>query len=201
MDSNIVDQCSSNVSKCDLCSQRLSIQEDTIGRLHDSNKEVQVQRDSAREFFERLELYCLPCLLLKEGDSLEEHEFRECPYYYPSLRKECSKAQESRRYIREHCLKPDSCCYSCYFPTYLCSALKGEGSRCCNSSVMWVFFTMCIVYYKELGLEEALNVHSFKHWNFYSLTRVFFNKVFLRDLDTQAIQGVALLRDLCKGLA
>ena len=163
LDSNIVEQCSSNVSKCDLCSLRSSIQEGTISSILNSNKEVQVQRDSTREFFERLQLYCLPCLLLREGDSLEEHEFKGCPYYYYSLSKEFSKVQESRRHIQEKCLKPDSCCYSCYFPTYLCSALRGEGSRCCNSSIILVFFTIYIVYYKELGLEEVLNVYSFKY--------------------------------------
>jgi hypothetical protein len=79
--------------------------------------------------------------------------------------------------------------------------LKKEGARCCNSNTVPLFFAICIVYYKELYLEDVFNVSSFTHWNFYSLTKVFFNKVFLKDLDTHATQGVAILRDLCKGLA
>ena len=54
LDSNIVEQCSNNVSKCDLCSQRSSIQEGTIANVLGFNREVQVQRDATREFFSKL---------------------------------------------------------------------------------------------------------------------------------------------------
>jgi hypothetical protein len=163
LDSNIVEQCFSNVSKCDLCSLRSSIQERTIGNILSFNQEVQAERDATREFFSKLELYCLPCVLLSKSDSLKDHEFAECPYYYKSLSKEVSKVREGRGYIQKSCLKPDSCCYFCYLPTYLCSSLKKEGSRCCNSKIMRVFFAMCIVYYKELDLEGVLRVQSFRH--------------------------------------
>jgi hypothetical protein len=65
---------------------------------------------------------------------------------------------------------------------------------------MQVFFAMCIVYYKELDLEGVLRVQSFRHWNFYSLLKVFFTKVTLEDLNTQAIQSVAILRNVCSAL-
>jgi hypothetical protein len=109
--------------------------------------------------------------------------------------------QEGGGHIRARCLKPDSCCYFCYLPTYLCSSLKKEGARCCNSKIMQVFFAMCIVYYKELNLEGVLKVQSFRRWNFWSLLKAFFTKMTLEDLNTQAIQGVAILRDVCSALA
>jgi hypothetical protein len=164
LDSNIVEQCSRSMSKCDLCSLRLSIQEGTISSLLGSNKEVQIQRDAIRVSFKRLQLYCLPCFLLRGGDaSLEEHEFTECPCYYTSLSKELSKVQGRRRYIQEKHLKQDSCCFFCFLLTYLCSALKKEGARCCNSNTVPLFFAICIVYYKELYLEDVFNVSSFTH--------------------------------------
>ena len=62
---------------------------------------------------------------------------------------------------------------------------------------MFYFASMCVVYYKELGLEEELRVKSFNYkFNYYSLLKVFFKPTFLKDLDTQAIKGVELLFNL-----
>src|SRR5271155_4823749 len=141
LDSNIVEQCSNKMSKCDLCSLRSTIQEHTIQHILDSNKGVQAVRDQTSKLFDKLQLYCLPCFLLrKDPDLLGDHEFKECPYYYSSLSKEYSKVRDGGKHIRESCLKQDSCCYFCYLPTYLCSHLKEEGSRCCNSKIMLIFF-------------------------------------------------------------
>jgi hypothetical protein len=185
------------VSKCDLCSHRSSIHTAIVGNILGFNREVQAQRDATQEFFSKLELYCLPCVLLGKSDSLADHDFVDCPYYYRSLSKEVNKIQECRGHIQERYLKLDSCCYFCYLPTYLYSSLRTEGSRCCKSKIMRVFFAMCVVYYKELNLEDVLRVQSFRHWNWDSLLKVFFTKVTLEDLNTQAIQGIAILRDMC----
>ena len=105
----------------------------------------------------------------------------------------------SRKLIREQYLKEDSCCFYCYLPSYICSSLKKEGSRCCNIPLMFNLYIIYLVYYKELDLEEDLKVKTFNRWNFYSLAKVFFSKVFIKKLDTQAILGIVILRKLSLG--
>jgi hypothetical protein len=65
---------------------------------------------------------------------------------------------------------------------------------------MLVFFAICVVYYKELSLEEVFQASSIRIWNFYSPLKVFFKKITLKDIDTQAIQGIAILKDLIDSL-
>jgi superfamily II DNA helicase RecQ len=201
LDNIIMDKCPNSISKCDLCLGRDNIQRRTIGNIENFNKDVQVYRDSLRELILKIQPYCLACLLLRGQPPLEEEHttLRDCPHYYSSLSKELYSMNNSRKLIREQYLKEDSCCFYCYLPSYICSSLKKEGSRCCNIPLMFNLCIICLVYYKELDLEEDLKVKTFNRWNFYSLAKVFFSKVFIKKLDTQAILGIVILRKLSLG--
>ena len=201
LDNIIMDKCPNSISKCDLCLGRDNIQKRTIGNIENFNKDVQVYRDSLRELILKIQPYYLACLLLKGQLPLEEEHasLRDCPYYYSSLSKELSFINNNRKLIQERYLSKDSCCFYCYLPSYICSSLKKEGSRCCNIPLIPNLFTICLVYYKELDLEEDLKVKTFNRWNFYSLAKVFFNKGFIKKLDTQAILGIVILRKLSLG--
>jgi hypothetical protein len=122
------------------------------------------------------------------------HKATDCAKYYSSLSNELYKLAQSKGTTIKS-LKKDSCCFNCYLPTITCSSLKKENSKCCSFLTMSFFAVLCMFYYKELNLEEELKVNSFNYkFNYYSLLKVFFNLVFLKDLNTEGIKGVELLQ-------
>jgi superfamily II DNA/RNA helicase len=195
------DSCTGSMSKCDLCLQRDWIQEGTINNLLDANKAMQAHRDRFRELVLQLDTACLPCLLLRREDFLNnEHGLQDC-LCYTSIHREVWKLKQQHHHQAKF-LSKDSCCFACLLPTLTCASLKeGEGTKCFNTSLVRCFFALCLKHYKELGLEERLKVQSFKTWNVYSLEKVFFAKVFVADLSTQAIQGIVLLREALREAA
>lgn len=65
---------------------------------------------------------------------------------------------------------------------------------------MYTFFVVCLQFYKELSLEDILNVSSYHVWNYYALYKEFFKKVFLVDIDTHAIISISILKKLIDSL-
>ena len=192
LDNIIMDKCSDNISKCDLCLQRDSTYTNTISNLLDSNKEVQQERDLFKGVISQLSITCLPCLLL-ETDS--DHSFQECSLYYQDFSEELFDIRQRLRKAKLS-LSKDSCCFACFLPTITCFALRDSSSRSCfDSNLILCFFILCLRYYKELGLEEKLRVKSFRIWNSYSLEKVFFNKVFINSIHTESIEAIPLLKD------
>jgi len=195
LDNTLVEQCPSSVSKCCLCLERLNVQNATISTILESNKGVQVGRNSLITLCTTLEELCLPCLLLESLEASRLHKFLGCPKYYKPLHTEFNSIRTKNSFVAS-LLKEDSCCFRCFLPSFVCSALKKQGAKCCNSSIVYIFFSACLSYYKELKLEAVLRVQSSKKFNFYSLSKEFFSKVYLQELNTQAIQGVAVLQAL-----
>jgi hypothetical protein len=196
LDNNIIDKCSNNASKCDLCSNRDYIQASTISNLLESNKTTQGYRDSFKDLIIQLNTYCIFCFLLHPNETIlyTMHKAMDCPKYYSSLSKEVNALRQSIKTTIKS-LSKDSCCFFCYLPTITCSALKRENSKCCSFNLMFYFAALCIHYYRELNLEEELKVKSFGYkFNYYSLIKGFFKPIFLNDLDTQAIRGIELLQ-------
>jgi hypothetical protein len=195
LDNIIVDKCLNSVSKCDLCLNREGIQKKTLFNLLESNKTIQAHRDSFRDLIIELNTCCIFCYLLQlTSISYTMHKATDCTKYYSFLSKEIYNITQSKRHTIKS-LSKDSCCFNCYLPTITCSSLKGENSKCCSFPIMYFLAVLCISYYKELHLEEELKVESFNYkFNYYSLLKVFFNSIFLKDLDTEGIRGVKLLQ-------
>jgi hypothetical protein len=195
LDNIVVDKCLNNVSKCDLCLNQGRIQKTTLSNLLDSNKTIQKHRDSFKDLIVELNTCCIFCYFLQPTSiSYTLHKAIDCVKYYSSLSKDVYNITQSKRNTIKS-LSKDSCCFNCYLPTIACSSLKEENSKCCSFSTMYFFAALCISYYKELDLERELKVKSFNYkFNYYSLLKVFFTPVFLKDLDTESVQGVELLR-------
>lgn len=195
LDGTARDSCNGSTARCDLCLQRERVQEDTINNLLGANRAIQACRDRFRELILQLDAACLPCLLLRrEGFKGNEHCLQDCLLYSRVPREVAELKQKQRQQAK--LLSKDSCCFTCFLPTLTCASLKeGDRAKCLNTSLVRSFFVLCLRYYKELGLEERLKVQSFKIWNYYSLEKVFFTKVFAADISTQAIQGIVLLRE------
>ncbi len=193
LDNNLIEQCSNNMSKCCLCLKRLNIQNQTISTILESNKNNQNSRTSFIRFCTILEDLCLPCLLLESLEASKEHKFFNCTKYYNVLHKEFSSIKTKNSFIFK-LLKEDSCCFRCFLPTLVCSALKKQGAKCCNSNIMFILFSICLNFYAKLKLDSMLK--NLDKVNFYSIAKEFFAKIYIKELNTQAIQGIALLQTL-----
>ena len=157
LDNTLVEQCPSSVSKCCLCLERLNVQNATISTILESNKGVQVSRNSLITLCTILEELCLPCLLLESLEASWLHKFLGCPKYYKPLHTEFNSIRTKNSFVAS-LLKEDSCCFRCFLPSFVCSTLKKQGAKCCNLFIVYIFFSACLSYYKELKLKAVLRV-------------------------------------------
>ena len=128
LDNVVVDKCLNNVSKCDLCQSRDRIQKATLSNLLESNKATQACRDSLRDLILELNTCCVLCYTLQPAStSYVTHATIDCVDYYSSLSKDVNSITQSKRNTVKS-LSKDSCCFSCYLPTVICSALRKENS-------------------------------------------------------------------------
>ena len=133
------------------------MQNATISTILESNKGVQVGRNSLITLCTILEELCLPCLLLKSLKASWLHKFLSCPKYYKPLHTEFNSIRTKNSFVAS-LLKEDSCCFRCFLPSFVCSTLKKQGAKCYNSFIVYIFFSACLSYYKELKLKAVLKV-------------------------------------------
>ena len=194
LDNAFTDQCSASSAKCDLCSRRLAITAGTIASLLDSNKEAQSKRDWFAKIVVNLQSTCLLCLLVKDRPSAAEHTTKHCTVV--------DVGRPARQFFTSYqtSIRPrlavDSCCFTCFLPTVVCSFLKTADNRCLDSLLIARFFCTCLLFLDRLGLASSFRLDPSHRVDFGSLERVFFAKVYLEDLRTESILGVQVFFSL-----
>ena len=194
LDNAFTDQCSASSAKCDLCSRRLAITAGTIASLLDSNKEAQSKRDWFAKIVVNLQSTCLLCLLVKDRPSAAEHTTKHCTVV--------DVGRPARQFFTSYqtSIRPrlavDSCCFTCFLPTVVCSFLKTADNRCLDSLLIARFFCTCLLFLDRLGLASSFRLDPSCRVDFGSLERVFFAKVYLEDLRTESILGVQVFFSL-----
>src|SRR5258706_5427655 len=188
LDSILTDSCLNSQAKCSCCLQRLAIQKQTISGLESFNQEVEVQRNKFRDLIKLLNYSCIYCFLLENKE--ERHSSSYCSKY-SILELELMKVLQN---IRDQTKIQDSCCFTCYLPTLICSSLKEVGSnKCFNRKIVpRIFITFKL---KESILKLDRFIRFKKPLKDLEVLKIFFSKVFLEDLDTESILGIKVLRE------
>ena len=194
LDNTITDQCSVGISKCDLCLKRSTITNSTITSLLDSNKEVQATKNWYIDIIVNLQSNCLLCLLVKNSSLSKEHVTKNCTTV--------DIGKPFRQFISRYrnSIKPrliaDTCCFTCFLPTIICSSLKQANSRCLDNLLISKFFCICLLFFDKLDLYNSFNLDFNYKVDFDSLQKIFFSKVYIKDINTEAILGIEVFYKL-----
>lgn len=99
----------------------------------------------------------------------------------------------SKKYV----LANNSCCFNCLLPTVICSSLKVKEDNkyiCLNKQFIFQVIALFFIKKEQLDIENRFQVESIKYLG--SFIKLFLNKIFLKDLDTESIFGIKILREI-----
>ena len=137
----------------------------------------------------------LGMLLLCTQLLAQNHTIRECSvfdfgdaisYYIRNRAKEINPK-----------LKENSCCFRCFLPTPICSAIRA--SKDCNRrtvNFISTFFIFCIEFLDKLKLRATFGLEPSRAIDYNSFVPLFFKKVYLSHLDTEGILGLQILQTI-----
>lgn len=194
LDDSFIDKCSREEEPCSCCLSRQQTFSSTISAVKSSSMYVERNREEFKARIKGLSSSCIYCSLLQKPLG---HITFECP-----LSKEINKAEWpiacSIKDRKRTLLKADSCCFSCFLPTTICSTIKREQRgvlTCYNLKLVTRVISLFWHKQEELGIKGRFAITSaLKHYD--SFLPIFFTKVFLKDLNTEGVLGVKVLLEL-----
>jgi superfamily II DNA helicase RecQ len=192
IDREPIEQCSTSDNKCDLCLARSSATSEQVSRVQASIQAVESKRLELIDLIASSSFNCIFCMLLQGLASpiQEEHITSDCLLY-----KDIEELAHtiSGLFQREGLFKlaEDSCCFTCLFPTVICSHLKLGAGSCFDSMFMFRILSTFYLQQDFLGLVSKGNIPP--QLPLHSFVRVLIAKVFIQEIDTEGLLVFKLL--------
>jgi len=194
LDNSLIDKCLKEEEPCSCCLSRHAILSSTISTIKSSSIYIERNREAFKERIRELSSLCIYCSLLSRPKG---HSSYNC-----SLSRDIHKLEwpiscdiKERKKVL---LKDDSCCFTCFLPTTICSTMKREERGklvCFNLKLITRIISLFFHMQEDLKIKERFNIAS-SLTSYKALFPFFFTKVFLKDLNTEGILGVKVLLEI-----
>jgi hypothetical protein len=194
LDNSLIDKCLKEEEPCSCCLSRQTIYSSTISTIKSSSIYIERNREAFKERIRELSSSCIYCYLLSRPIG---HISFNC-----SLSRDINKLEWpincDIRDKKKTLLKDDSCCFTCFLPTTICSTMKKVERRelvCFNPKLITRIISLFFHKQEEFRIKERFNITSSLP-NYKAFFPFFFTKVFLKDLNTEGILGVKVLLEI-----